>query len=151
MNGRTPILVSACLLGLNTRYDGKIKPCPAVKAYLRQHNLLPIPICPEQLGGLETPRHATSFCCGDGNSALTGHAELRNEQGVNVTANFISGARQSLQIARITGCNMAILKQRSPSCGVNFIYQGTQKTAGQGVTTALLAQHGIDIISEEEL
>jgi uncharacterized protein YbbK (DUF523 family) len=146
-----PILVSACLLGLNTRYDGQTKQCPAVKRYLEQRQLLPIPICPEQLGGLATPRCASSFKCGDGLAVINGTGVLCTEAGQNVTTNFLTGAEQSLQIAQLTGCTAAILKQRSPSCGVNFIYLGQQIIAGQGVTTALLAQHGISIMSEEDL
>lgn len=146
-----PVLVSACLLGLNTRYDGQTKQCVAVKNYLEQQQLLPIPICPEQLGGLSTPRSASSFKRGDGLAVINGAGDLCNESGQIVTANFLSGAQQSLQIAQLTGCTSAILKQRSPSCGVDFIYQGKQILAGQGVTTALLAQHGITIISEEDI
>ncbi|MDY0189638.1 MAG: DUF523 domain-containing protein [Desulfuromonas sp.] len=146
-----PVLVSACLLGLNTRYDGQTKQCRAVKEYLEQHQLLPIPICPEQLGGLTTPRCASSFKCGDGLAVVNGTGALCTEIGQDVTANFLSGAQQSLLIAQLTGCSSAIFKQRSPSCGVNFIYQGQHIIAGQGVTTALLAQHGITIISEEDL
>ncbi len=146
-----PVLVSACLLGLNTRYDGQTKQCTAVNEYLKKQQLLPIPICPEQLGGLTTPRCASSFSCGDGVQVINGTGELCTEDGKIVTANFLSGAQQSLQIAQLTGCTSAILKQRSPSCGVDFIYQGKQIIAGQGVTTALLAQHGITIISEEDL
>lgn len=146
-----PVLVSACLLGLNTRYDGQTKQCMAVKRYLEQQQLLPIPICPEQLGGLPTPRCASSFKCGDGLAVLNGTGELCTESGHIVTAQFLTGAQQSVHIAQLTGCTAAILKQRSPSCGVDFIYQGKQIIAGQGVAAALLAQHGIRIISEEDL
>jgi uncharacterized protein YbbK (DUF523 family) len=148
---KTPILVSACLLGLNTRYDGNSKPCAQVFNYLEQHNLLPIPICPEQLGGLATPRLPCSFTAGDGRAALNGEGVLCNEQGEIVTHKFITGAQQSLNIASITGCTKALLKQRSPSCGVNYVYQGINQIAGQGVTAALLAQHGFDIISEDDI
>ncbi|OQY17933.1 MAG: hypothetical protein B6I36_08130 [Desulfobacteraceae bacterium 4572_35.1] len=151
MNTRTPILVSACLLGLNTRYDGKTKQCPAVCRYIEQHKLLPVPICPEQLGGMTTPRCASFFSFGDGKTTLIGDGKLQNEQGQEVTAHFINGAQQSLQIAKLTGCTTAILKQRSPSCGVNYVYLGTKKIAGQGVTTALLTQHGINVISEDDI
>ncbi len=148
---KKPILVSACLLGLNTRYDGKSKPVTAVSDFLQHHNLLPIPVCPEQLGGLPTPRLSCSFSCGDGEAVLNGSGELQNLHGEIVTDKFITGARQTLEIAIITGCTTAILKQRSPSCGSNMIYQGDNAVAGKGVTAALLEQHGLTIFSEDSL
>ena len=151
MTVKKSILVSACLLGLNTRYDGQTKECAAVLTFLHQRNLRPIPICPEQLGGLPTPRLACSFSRGDGDAALKGCGELRNSEGQVLTQHFISGARQSLKIAMLTGCTQALLKERSPSCGVTNVYQGTNKISGKGVTTALLSHHGIQIFSEENL
>lgn len=145
------VLVSACLLGLNTRYNAKPKKCTEVINFLTKNNLLPIPCCPEQLGGLATPRPSCSFTQGDGNAVLNGCSNVLNTAGSDKTGQFILGAQQSLEIAKITQCTMAIFKERSPSCGVHCVYQGTQRISGQGVTTALLSQHGIHIVSEENL
>lgn len=148
---KQPILVSACLLGLNTRYDGQSKPASHVAAYLQNHGLLAIPICPEQLAGLATPRPPCNFTAGDGQAVLDGNGILTNDSGENLTDRFVAGAKQALEIARITGCSHALLKERSPSCGVHAVYCGTTLIEGQGVTSALFLRHGIDIFSEEDL
>lgn len=146
-----PVLVSACLLGLNTRYSAKTKKCTEVVHFLANNNMLPIPCCPEQLGGLATPRPSCSFTHGDGNAVLNGCSSLINTEGEDKTEQFILGSQQSLEIAKITQCTLAIFKERSPSCGVHSVYQGTQCISGQGVTTALLSHHGIHILCEENL
>lgn len=144
------VLVSACLLGLNTRYDGDTRADRRVLDYLRQHNLTPIPVCPEQLGGLPTPRLRSWFVSGDGSTVLDGSGEVINsEQSMNLT--FIRGAQEVLKITRLTDCRRAILKQRSPSCGVGEIYRGNLVVSGDGVTTALLKRQQIEVISEEDL
>jgi len=148
---RRPVLVSACLLGLNTRYNAKIKQCTAIVDFLEQHNMLAIPCCPEQLGGLATPRPSCSFNNGDGDAALNGSAKLVNTEGEDKTENFILGAKQSLEIAKMANCTLALLKERSPSCGVHSVYQKKIRISGKGVTTALLQQNGIDVLSEENL
>ncbi|MGW8313410.1 MAG: DUF523 domain-containing protein [Desulfuromonadales bacterium] len=147
----TPILVSACLLGLPTRYDGKAKRSQAVLDYLKQQGLLPIPVCPEQLAGLATPRDQTYFHCGNGHAVLSGEGQVVSASGRNMNAIFCHGARVTLQLARLTGCQKALLKERSPSCGVHQIYRGEQRQAGTGITTALLIENGIEVISEEDL
>lgn len=146
-----PVLVSACLLGLNTRYNAKIKKCAKVINFLEKNNMLPIPCCPEQLGGLATPRPSCSFSHGDGETVLNGCAKLLNTNGEDKAEQFILGAKQSLEVAKLSRCTLALLKERSPSCGVYSVYQGTQLIDGKGVTTALLSQHGIHILSEENL
>ncbi|OEU74796.1 MAG: hypothetical protein BA874_09135 [Desulfuromonadales bacterium C00003068] len=146
-----PVLVSACLLGLNTRYNAKIKKCAKVINFLEKNNMLPIPCCPEQLGGLATPRPSCSFSHGDGEAVLNGDAKLFNTNGENKAEQFILGAKQSLEVAKLSQCTLALLKERSPSCGVHSVYQGTQLIAGKGVTTALLSQHEVHILSEENL
>lgn len=128
-------LVSACLTGLCTRYDGVSKPSPACMQRLRGQRW--IPVCPEQLGGLPTPRTAADLVGGDGNDVLAGRAAIIDRQGQDVTRQFIRGARQCLAIARVQQISTALLKARSPSCGLNG------KT---GVTAALLAANGIRII-----
>jgi uncharacterized protein YbbK (DUF523 family) len=145
------ILVSACLLGLNTRYSGQTKFNAKVASYLAQAGLIPIPVCPEQLAGLSTPRPATEFQRGDGLDVLKGSGQVLNRLGNDVTELFRKGATETLKIAKLTGCQAAILKERSPSCGVNWIYRQGARIAGSGVTAACLRQHHLNIFSEEEL
>ena len=135
-------LCSACLLGEKCRYDGGSKPNEKIIALSKKEKL--IPVCPEQLGGLPTPREP---------------AEQRAEKvftisGKNVTLQFENGAKQVLKIAKQLGIKEAILKQRSPSCGAGQIYDGTfsgKIIRGDGVTTALLKKNGIKVSSEEDL
>ena len=136
------MLVSACLLGLNCKYSGGSNLCPAVAA-LRAHIHL-VPICPEQLGGLPTPRPPAEC---QGNQVL-------NREGRDVTAEFEKGAQAALALAKLLGCTGAILKARSPSCGVDEIYDGTftgKTVPGSGVTAALLRRHGLALYTEENL
>ena len=147
-----PILVSACLLGLHTRYDGASKLNHAVLAWLERAQLIPIPVCPEQLAGLPTPRPRTCFVAGDGRAVLDGSGSvIAVASGQRMDERFIRGARETLRIARLTGCRSALLKERSPSCGVHQIYRGEQLVAGVGVTTALLLAAGIVVQSEADL
>ena len=145
------VLVSACLLGLATRYDGCSKPSPAVIEFVRQNGLLAVPVCPEQLGGLSTPRLPCEFTDGDGSKLLDGCNELRNDAGAIISTNFIHGAGQTLQIAKLTGCTQAIFKERSPSCGVNSVHCCGKIIKGCGVTTALLRRNGIEVYSNEKI
>jgi uncharacterized protein YbbK (DUF523 family) len=146
-----PILVSACLLGLNTRYSGQTKFNSSVVNHLKQHGYIPIPVCPEQLAGLPTPRPATEFTVGDGHTVLNGEGKLATQAGVDLTDQFCRGARETLKIAELTGCRIAILKERSPSCGAHWIYRQGELQSGSGVTAALLQRQQIRILSEEEL
>jgi uncharacterized protein YbbK (DUF523 family) len=134
-NNAERCLVSSCLIGLCTRYDGRSKPDSRCFARLRhcQH----IPVCPEQLGGLPTPRIAADLTGGDGEAALDGRAQVINKEGVDVTRQFIAGAAAVLQIAQGQNIRLALLKARSPSCGL---------TPQLGVTAALLRRHGIRLI-----
>ncbi len=146
-----PILVSACLLGLSTRYDGKSKRNPQVLEHLRKNGLIPIPVCPEQLAGLPTPRPKTCFAAGDGADVLDGRGSLVRDDGSEVGGIFVSGAEETLQIARLTGSRKALFKERSPSCGVHQVYCGHRIVSGQGVATALLLRNGLQVYSEEEI
>ena len=128
-------LVSSCLVGLCTRYDGQEKPNNMCVSRLEK--AIWIPVCPEQLGGLPTPREAADITDGDGEQVLTGQARvLTRNGGVDLTAQFIKGAKQVLKIAQSQNITSAFLKSKSPSCGV----KGTI-----GVTAALLQSHGIDV------
>jgi len=134
-NAPETILVSACLIGLCTRYDGRIKPSSScIQCLSNQHW---IPVCPEQLGGLPTPRTAADLVGGDGYDVLAGRAQVMNRDGLDVTADFIRGARQCLALAEARQIKTAFLKAKSPSCGLN---------PKIGVTAALLKRHGISII-----
>lgn len=128
-------LVSACLTGLCTRYDGRSKPSRSCMEYLAGHCW--IPVCPEQLGGLPTPRTAADLVGGNGLDVLAGRASVIDRQGNNVTNQFIHGARQCLAIAQSQNITTALLKARSPSCGL---------TPVKGVTAALLIKNGIKVI-----
>ena len=146
-----PVLVSSCLLGLATRYDGKSKRNDRVINYLRENDLTPIPVCPEQLAGLPTPRPRTFFSSGCGHEILDGSGCVVNEHGTTMNDAFIRGAVQTLQVARLSCCRLAILKERSPSCGVHQVYRQETRIDGEGVTCALLKSEGIEVISEEDL
>ena len=130
----SPCLVSACLLGLCTRYDGKTKEHPQCLNHIT--GIFCIPVCPEQLGGLPTPREAADIVGGDGSAVLAGTARVLTKTGVDHTAEFIRGAEQVVQIARLQNISRAFLKARSPSCAV---------TGKIGVTAALLLLAGIEL------
>ena len=148
---REPILVSACLLGLQTRYDGRSKHCQKVMDFLQKHQLIAIPVCPEQLAGMPTPRDATQFDNGHGNDVLHGRGTVVSRSGQCMNEVFCHGAEEVLKVARLTGCNKALFKERSPSCGVHQIYRQGARVSGMGVTAARLAEEGMTLLSEEDL
>ena len=136
------LLVSACLLGTPCRYDGKSKADARVLALAERYEL--IPVCPEQLGGLPTPR--------DASERQGSRVVMRS--GRDVTDAYARGAQQALALAQRFGCTAALLKQRSPSCGHGEIYDGTftgTRVAGDGVTAALLGAHGIRVYGEDDI
>ncbi len=136
------ILVSACLLGVCCRYSGDGKPCPAVLSLHGQHHL--IPVCPEQLGGLPTPRPPVEL---RGGRAVTQSGEDRTKQ-------YELGACETLKLAKLFCCHTAVLKSRSPSCGFGQIYDGTFSGTlieGNGVTANLLYRAGIEIRNEDNI
>lgn len=133
-------LVSACLVGINCRYDGKNKPNEKLIEMLQKGEL--IPVCPEQLGGLTTPREP----------AEQKEDKVFTFSGKDVTQNFHKGAEEVLNIVNKLGIKEAILKQKSSSCGCDKIYDGTfsnRLIEGDGVTTALLRKNGIKVYSED--
>lgn len=138
------LLISACLLGIPCRYDGKSVPLPdSILSELRGRYRL-IPVCPEIMGGLPTPRPP---------------AEIQQERvirrdGIDVTEAYLRGARETLRLALRFDCRLAVLKEKSPSCGKDRIYDGSFTGAladGSGVTAAYLRQNGIDVIGESEI
>jgi uncharacterized protein YbbK (DUF523 family) len=145
------ILVSACLLGINCRYDGGNGRQESLIGLMDKYNF--IPVCPEQLGGLGTPREpAEQLVCGENGN----HHKIRvmDRSGKDVTDSFLKGAEETLKLARLYGCKRAILKERSPSCGHGSIYDGTfsgTKVPGSGVTARLLEENGILVSGESGL
>jgi uncharacterized protein YbbK (DUF523 family) len=145
-------IVSACLAGLNTRYDGKSKPKAKVIRMVMKGEA--IAVCPEQLGGLPTPRPPAEIRGGDGASVLGKKAKVFNCNGENVTKEFIRGANETLKIAKECGAKEAIFAARSPSCGCGKIYDGSfsgKLIDGDGVATALLKRNGIKVISGDDI
>ncbi len=140
------ILVSACLLGLHTRYDGGTNPDPSLQD--PPEGVVYVPVCPEQLGGLPTPRPPCEFERADGTAVLRGQDRLVEvESRRDRTENFLRGAQETLALARWLGVKRAILKESSPSCGLHWVYRNGQRVPGMGVTAALLKEHGIAVES----
>lgn len=141
-------LVSACLLGVNCRYDGGNSRNEDALKQNETDEL--IPVCPEEAGGLPTPRPPVEIVGGDGNDVLDGKAKVLTADGVDKTEEFLKGAKHALTLAQSQGATSAILKSKSPSCGCAKIYDGAfsgKLVSGDGVTTALLKRHGIKVIS----
>jgi uncharacterized protein YbbK (DUF523 family) len=136
------LLVSACLLGAPCRYDGRSKGIPGLRERLYGCTLFPV--CPEVLGGLPTPRTPAERV-GD---------RVRTRDGRDVTEAYRRGALAALRIARENGCAVALLKERSPSCGCGLIYDGSFSGVlipGSGVAAELLRQNGVRVIGESRL
>jgi uncharacterized protein YbbK (DUF523 family) len=146
-------LISACLVGINCAWDGRnTYRSDRADELLRYDG--PMPVCPEQLGGLRTPRARQEIHGGTGEDVLDGKCKVLNTDGEDVTHEFIRGARETLRIARLLHIEEFIGKSRSPSCGCGQIYDGTfsrQLIDGDGVTTALLKRNGVRVITEEDL
>ena len=144
MEQKPKLLISACLLGAACRYDGKSVPLPQETLAALNEKFALVPVCPEQLGGLPTPRDP---------SERRGDAVV-SRRGGNVTAQYARGAQQALYLAETLGCRAALLKERSPSCGSGEIYDGTFShtlVPGDGVTAALLKENGIAVCGESEI
>ncbi|WP_199053374.1 DUF523 domain-containing protein [Aquitalea sp. ASV15] len=151
---KPPLLISACLLGQPVRYDGQSKSQNAAcLTQLASHYQL-LPVCPECAGGLPVPRPAAEIIHGDGRQVLRGQARVVTASGEDVSQPFRAGAEHTLQLAKQYGCQLALLKANSPSCGNHDIYDGSfsqQLRHGQGVTAALLQQHGLQVFNENEI
>ena len=138
------ILISACLLGTPCRYDGKSKPMDAVLLAALKEKYELLPVCPERMGGLPTPRTP---------SERVGERVIM-ENGADVTEEYRRGAEEALRLAQEHGCTMALLKERSPSCGSGEVYDGTFSrtlTPGDGVTAEVLKAHGITVCGESRI
>lgn len=141
------VLVSACLLGVSCRHDGGQAYCPEVFDELWRSHF--IPVCPEQLGGLPTPRASTHIEKGDGWDVLRGKSRVMNKKGEDITAALLKGAQETLRIAQLVKARKAILRDRSASCGCQSIYREGDLVKGVGVTAALLVENGLEVMSEE--
>jgi uncharacterized protein YbbK (DUF523 family) len=139
------ILVSACLVGMRTRWDGT----PATESRILElaDSCEVVPICPEVMGGLATPRRSSEIESGDGNSVLDGCARVISEDGADVTDAYLEGARRALAAAERHGAGVAYLKDRSPACGGREIKRKGRVMAGQGVCAAALARAGIRVVT----
>ncbi|WP_434606630.1 DUF523 domain-containing protein [Pseudomonas sp. R1-7] len=147
------ILVSRCLLGHRVRYDGGASgPFDQLQQWLDEGRI--VPLCPEVAGGLPTPRAAAEIPGGQGAQVLDGDAAVITSDGEDVSAQFLSGAYQALELVREHGIRIAVLKANSPSCGNLLTYDGTfsgVKVRGEGVTAALLRRQGVRVFNELEL
>ncbi|MDE0683158.1 MAG: DUF523 domain-containing protein [Candidatus Poribacteria bacterium] len=142
------VVISACLLGVRCRYDGGDSRNELAIKQKDTYQL--IPVCPEEAGGLLTPRPPAEIVGGDGDDVLDGKAKVIDVDGTDVTAAYLKGAHHALQVVQSHSATQVILKARSPSCGCGDIYDGTFSgtlTTGDGVTTALLKRHGITVTS----
>ena len=139
---RPGILVSACLLGVNCRYNGERKKLEGIERLMERAEL--IPVCPEILGGLPTPRPPAERV-GD---------RVMNREGTDVTEAYRRGAEETLRLAELLGAHLALLKERSPSCGMGKIYDGSFQgriVNGSGVTAELLTAHGVSVYGESRI
>lgn len=136
------ILVSACLLGINCKYNGGNNLKEKVLEYIKDKEV--IPICPEILGGLSTPRFP---------SEIIGDKVINNQQ-TDVTSEYKKGAEEALKLAKLFNVKKALLKSKSPSCGCGKIYDGTFSGTlidGDGITTKLFKENNIEVITEIDL
>ncbi|SMD04543.1 Uncharacterized conserved protein YbbK, DUF523 family [Desulfocicer vacuolatum DSM 3385] len=148
------ILISGCLLGMNVRYDNKNQSIESEIVIKWQRESRLVVVCPEVEGGLFVPRPPAEIVEGGGEDVLNGKAGILNKNGEDVTAAFIRGAEIALELAKRFSIRIAILKEKSPSCGSSSIYDGSfsgKRIPGQGVTAALLRKNGIKVFSEKQL
>ncbi len=146
-------LVSACLLGIRCAWDGKARYKKTKVIELLREEVL-IPLCPEQLGGLTTPRVLQEIEKGSGNDVLDGRSRVKNKIGQDLTRQFIRGAKEALKIAKQYNIKEFIAKSRSPSCGCGFIYDGSfskMLIKGDGITVALFKRNGIKVVRESDI
>lgn len=145
------ILISACLAGLNVRYNGTNSLDEKIQKLVLENKA--VTVCPELMGGFSTPREPAEIVGGNGHDVLDGKARVVERSGRDVTELYLKGANATLQKAREIGATKVVLKEYSPSCGSAMIYNGEfngTKLVGVGVTTALLQRHRIEVVSEEQ-
>lgn len=139
------LLISACLAGVNCKYDGGNNLKPEIIELLKKGEA--VLVCPEQLGGLPTPRLASEI------KYIAGKRRVEMKDGTDVTKQYERGAEETVALAQRIGATKAILQSRSPSCGCGIIYDGTftkTRIKGNGITAQLLLEHGVDVVSSDE-
>jgi uncharacterized protein YbbK (DUF523 family) len=147
-----PVLVSACLAGRACAYDGSARPDPEIARLVEEG--LAVLVCPEEEGGLGTPRPAAEIAAGRGEDVLDGRARVVTQEGMDVTDEYLDGARIAVERAVENGCEAAILKARSPACGCGAIYDGSfshKLVEGNGVAAAALKRAGVVVWTDEDL
>ncbi|GLI83491.1 hypothetical protein ANABIO32_11840 [Rossellomorea marisflavi] len=145
------LVVSACLAGMKVRYNGTDCLEDVIGEMVRSGKA--VTVCPEILGGFQTPREPAEIQGGTGEDVLDGTARVVDRSGADVTEHYIARAIETLAICRKMGATDIVLKENSPSCGSSMIYNGDfsgEKIPGEGVTTALLKRNGIKVWSEED-
>jgi uncharacterized protein YbbK (DUF523 family) len=140
-----PVLVSACLLGRECRYDGSANRDRALERELSDEGLRAVPFCPEEHGGLGTPRPPAWIEKRSAADVLDGKDRVVTDAGADVTAQFLAGARGALEACRLHGIRLAFLKERSPSCGSCKTHVAHRLADGPGVTAELLRREGIEV------
>ncbi|MDT8716519.1 DUF523 domain-containing protein [Clostridium sp. 19966] len=146
------ILISACLMGVNCKYSGENNLSQALMNIIDKYEV--IPVCPEQLGGLTTPRNPAEIFNSKSSEILMGVGKVIDNKENDRTLEFVKGAQETLYIAKKFNIKYAILKSNSPSCGNKKVYDGTfsgKIVAGSGVTAELLLENGIKVYNENEL
>lgn len=143
-------VVSACLLGTCCKYNGGHNAHAGVKKICETHTY--VAVCPEVVGCFGVPRAQSEICGGSGEDVVAGTASVRTVDGCDISEQFLRGAREALAYAQREGCTKAILKARSPSCGVGTIYDGSftgTLKKGNGVFAALLMKNGFAVYTED--
>ena len=146
------ILVSACLLGVNCKYNGGNNKNQKVIEFLKEKEF--VMACPEELGELKTPRISCEIANESVEGVLKKKIKVMNKDSIDLTENFLNGAYKTLEIAKSKGVKTAILKAKSPSCGCGLVYDGTfnkKLILGNGVTTQILMDDGIEVITEDDI
>jgi uncharacterized protein YbbK (DUF523 family) len=147
-----PVLVSACLAGRACAYDGSHRAHSEIMRLVAQGRA--VLVCPEEDGGLGTPRPASEIEGGSGEDVLDGRSRVVTDAGRDVTAEYVRGARIAVDRATSVGCRAAILKARSPACGCGAVYDGTFSrtlAVGDGVAATALRRAGVELWTEEDL
>ncbi len=147
LSNKNLAIISACVIGVKCRYNGKDSLSKYLNIYKEKYIL--IPICPEQLAGFPTPRLKCEIEKGNGFDVIEGKSKILNERGLDVTEKFIKGANEVLYICKTFGIDLAFFKEKSPSCGVSKIYNNGKLCNGCGVTTALLLKNNIKVFGIE--
>lgn len=144
-------MVSACLLGVACAHDGRPRLDEELAGALAGGAVLPV--CPEQLGGLPTPRPPAEIAGGSGAEVLRGRARVLTARGHDVTRQYLRGAREVCRLAGMAGCSGAVLRPRSPACGPASHYDGSfasRLVRGMGVTAGALSERGVLVLTPKD-